>query len=67
MAAIQRIGATFQTNNAKFYVPVVTLTINDNTKILENVKQGFKRKFSLNKYRSEMITQTKRWMVKDEE
>ena len=35
-------GATFQTNNAKLYVPVVTLTNNDNIKFSENIKQGLK-------------------------
>ena len=34
--------ATFQINNAKIYVPVVTLLINNNIKVLENIKQGFK-------------------------
>ena len=38
-------------NNAKFYVPVVTLSINDII-FLENVKQGFKRTISWNKDRS---------------
>ena len=45
-------GATFQTNNIKLYVPVVTLLINDNTKFLENIKQ----EFSWKKYRSEITT-----------
>ena len=40
--AIHTTGATFQINNAKLYVPVVTLPINDNIKFLENTKQGFK-------------------------
>ena len=35
------------------------MTINDNIKILENIKQGFERTISWNKYRSEMSTQTK--------
>ena len=39
-------SATFQINNAKLYVPVVTLSINDNIKFLENIKQGFKRTIS---------------------
>ena len=43
MAATETTGATFQTNNAKLYVPVVTLSINNNIKFLENMKQGFKR------------------------
>ena len=35
----QITGATFQVNNAKLYVPVVTLSIT----FLENIKQGCKR------------------------
>ena len=38
----QTNSATFQMNNAKLYVPVVTLSINSNIKFLENIKQGFK-------------------------
>ena len=34
-------GATFQINNTKLYVPVVTLSINDNINFFENKKQGF--------------------------
>ena len=59
LAAIQTTRATFQINNAKLYVLVVTLSINDNIKFLENVLQGFKRTVSSNKYRSEITTQTK--------
>ena len=59
MEAIQTTGAIFQINNGKPYVPVVTLSINDNIKCLENIKQGFKRAISWNKYRSEMTIQTK--------
>ena len=32
--------------STKLYVPVVTLSINDNIKFLENIKQGFKRTIS---------------------
>ena len=49
----------FQINNARLYVPVVTLSINDNIRFLENIKQGFKGTISWNKYRSETTTQTK--------
>ena len=31
---------TFKINNAKFYVPVVTLPINDDIKFLDDKKQG---------------------------
>ena len=52
----ETVGATFQVNNAKLYVPAVTLYINDNIKFLENVKQGFKRTIPWNKNRSEITT-----------
>ena len=58
VAAIQTTSATFQKNNAKLYVPVVNLSINDNINFLENIKQGFKRTISWNKYRSDITTQT---------
>ena len=46
--------------STKLHVPVVTLSINDNIKFLENIKQGFKRTISWNKYRSEITTQAKK-------
>ena len=59
VTATQTTGATFQINNTKLYVPVVILSINDNIKILENIKQRFKRTIFWNKYRSEMKAQPK--------
>ena len=58
-ATTQTNGATFQHFIAKSYVPVVTLSINDNINFLENIKQGFKRTISWNTYRCEIRTQTK--------
>ena len=52
-------NATFQINNVKSFVPIFTLSINDNIKFLENIKQGFKKTISWNKYRSEITTQPK--------
>ena len=46
-------------NNAKLYLPVVTLSINNNIKFLENIRQRFKRTISWNKYRFEITTQPK--------
>ena len=43
----------FQISIVKLYVPVVTLSINDNIKFLENINQEFKRTVSWNKYRCE--------------
>ena len=48
------IGINFIITSTKLYVPVFTLSINDNIKFLENIKQGFKRTISWNKYRSEI-------------
>ena len=47
--ATQTKGATFQINSIKLYVPVVTLSIHDNIKVLENIKQGLKRTISWDK------------------
>ena len=52
VAVIQKTSKTFQINSAKIYVPVVTLSINDNIKVLVNIKQRFKRTISWNKYKS---------------
>ena len=57
-AATQTAG-TFQKNNAKLFVPVVNLFMNDNIKFLENIKQGFKITISWNKHRSEIATRPK--------
>ena len=52
-------GTTFQINNTKLCLPVVTFSINDSIKFLENIKQRFKRIISWNNYRSEIATQAK--------
>ena len=44
--------------STKLYVPVITLSIKDNIKFFENIKQGFTRTISWNKYRSKITTQT---------
>ena len=59
VAATATTEAKFQVNNVKIYVSVVTLSINDNVKFLENTKQGFKRTISWSKYRSETKSQPK--------
>ena len=41
------------------YVPVVTLSKENDIKLLEQLKSGFKRTIKWNKYRSEMTNQTK--------
>ena len=55
--ATSTTSALFQINSTKIYVPVVSLAVNNNIKFLENLKQGFKRTISQNKYTSERTTQ----------
>ena len=41
---------TFPITETKLDLPVVTLSTNDNTKLLQQLKSGFKRAINLNKY-----------------
>ena len=50
-------GATFAINDCKLYVPAVTLSKDDEIKLLTNLKSGFKREIIWNKYRSQMTTE----------
>ena len=50
-------NATFQITDTKLYVPVVTLSKENDTKLLEQLKLGFKRTIKWNKYRSQMTIQ----------
>ena len=47
-------NAIFQIRDTKLYVPVVTLSKENDTKILEQFKTGFKRTIKWTKYRSQM-------------
>ena len=46
---IETSGATFQINSDKLYITAATLSINDNIKFLQNIKQGFRRTASWKK------------------
>ena len=59
VAARQATGATFQINNAKIFVTVAILSINNNIKFWENIKQRFKRTSSWKKNISEIRTSKK--------
>ena len=50
-------GATLAINDCKLYVPVVTLSKDDEIKLLTNLKSGFKREIIWNKYRSQTTTE----------
>ena len=45
-------AGTFAITDTKLYVPVVTLSTQENTKLLEQLKSGFKRVINWNKYLS---------------
>ena len=50
--AIQNRNATFAITDTKLYVPVVTLSTQENTKFFQQLKSGFKRVINWNKYLS---------------
>ena len=51
-------GATkFKITDTKLYVPVVTLSTQDNAKLREQLKSGFKRTINWNKYQSKVSIQ----------
>ena len=48
--ANQNATATFTITDTKHYVPVVTLSTQENTKFLQQLKSDFKRIINWNKY-----------------
>ena len=56
-AIVAPSGATFKITDTKLYVPVVTLSKENDTKLLQQLKTGFKRTIKWNKYRSRMTIQ----------
>ena len=52
-------NAIFEITDTKFYVPVVALSKENDTKLLAQLKTGFKRTIKWNKYRSQMSSTSK--------
>ena len=50
-------GLKFKIENTKLHVPVVTLSKENHTTFLEQLKTGFKRTIKWNKYRLQMTVQ----------
>ena len=48
---------TFAVNNTKLYIPVIILLTQDNAKLLQQLKSGFKRTINWNKYQSKTTIQ----------
>ena len=58
-AIVAPSGATFKITDCYFIVPVVTLPKENDIKLLEQLKTGFKKTIKWNKYRSQMTIQPK--------
>ena len=52
-------NATFKITDTRLFVPVVTLSAKNYDRLLDQLKTGFKRTITWNKYRSEMSNQAK--------
>ena len=50
-------GVALSITDCKLYVPVVTLSKDDEIRLLTNLKSGFKREKIWNKYRSQMTAE----------
>ena len=50
-------NATFAITDTKLYVPVVTLSTQENTRFFQQLKSSFKRVINWNKYLSELLAQ----------
>ena len=53
----------FTITNTKLYIPVVTLSIQDNIKLLKKLESGFKRTISWDKYLPETTNQLFRFYI----
>ena len=56
-AIVPPTGLEFQIKDTKLYVPVVTLSKENDKKRLEQLKTDFKKTIKWNKYRSQMISE----------
>ena len=55
--AVVNQGTIFSITDRKRYVPVVTLSTQNNAKLLEKLKFGFKRTINCNRYQSKVSTE----------
>ena len=56
---------TFSITDTKFYISVVTLSTQDNAKLLEQLKSGFKRTINWKKYQSKVSTERQNQYLDD--
>ena len=56
-AVVAPSDAKFKITDTKLFVPIVTVSKENDTKLLEQLKTGFKKTIKWNKYRSQMTIQ----------
>ena len=56
-------ATTFSITDTELYVPVVTLSTQDNAKLLEQLKFGFKRTINWNRYQTKVQTERPNWYL----
>ena len=56
---VSAAGETKFAITAKSYLPIITLSTQDNTKLLKKLKPAFKRTVNFNKYQSKVSTERK--------
>ena len=56
-AIVALTGLKFQIKDTTLYISVVTLSTENDKKLLQQLKSGFKRTVKWNKYRSQMVIQ----------
>ena len=56
MLFLLQLEKKFKITETKLYVPVVTFSTQDNVKLLQQLKSGFKRTINWNKYQSDLKT-----------
>ena len=57
-AIVAPLRLEFQITDTKVFAPAVTLSKENDTKLLEHLKTGFKRTIKWNKYRSQITIQS---------
>ena len=53
-------ATTFAITDTEIFIPVVTLSINDDAKLLQQLKSGFKCRINWNKYQSQAVIQARK-------
>ena len=56
-------ATTFEITDTKLYVPVITLSSQDNAKLLQQIKSGFKRAIIWNKYQPKVSPERRNWCL----